>query len=87
MNSNLDDAITVRAIGSGRYRALYVPQTFALTPNLAHRLLQIEGISEAINGNTEIPANRREFLMERVQYWRKWVSTEGSRLIAGYFRE
>ena len=75
------DVITVKATGSGRYRAVHVPDTFATGPDLADRLPYIDDIAEAIDSNEDIQEERREFLKERIIYWRKWTSGSSRGLI------
>ena len=71
----IKDFITVKASGAGRYQAVNIPSTFATGPDLAVRLLHIDGVEEAIDRNEDIDKERREFLKERVSYWREWAST------------
>ena len=68
-------AVTVRAMGDGRYRAKYVPPVFDLGPTLAERLLMIDGLEEAIEQNPDISNERKMFLQQRIPYWKKWASS------------
>lgn len=74
----LYDAITVKPIGHGRFRALYVAPTFGFSPSKADRLLWIDGLSDAINDQPEIPDDRKRFLKQRLSYWTDWA-TRGAR--------
>ena len=70
-NVAMRDAITVKATGFGRYRAVWIPPVFRVGPFLSDRFLHIEGISEAIDQNMEISEERREFLKRRIVYWKE----------------
>ena len=74
------DAITAKAVGRGKYQALWVPPVFATGPGpvLANRLLHIEGIPEAIDRNPEIDEDRKDFLKQRIGYWKDQASSLGS---------
>ena len=87
VHAHFRDAITVKAIGSGRYRAIHVPATFGTGPELADRLPHIDGIAEAIDHNEDIEKERKEFLKERIIYWRRWASESSRGLIIGGHRE
>ena len=83
---SLMDAITVRATGHGRYKAVWIPEVFGLGPSSADRLLVVEGIPDAIDRNPNIAHERSVFLKERISYWQEWA--RGSRgLIGGSDRE
>ena len=71
----MSEAITVRAVGQGKYQALWVPPVFTTGPSLADRLLRIEGIPEAIDRNPEIDEDRKDFLKQRIGYWKEWASS------------
>jgi len=73
---NLEDAITVKLGSNARYRAISVPPTFKLGPNLAKRLCYIDGIDMAIENATMISSKRKTFLKRRIQYWRDWAGEE-----------
>ena len=72
------NAITVKSLGQGKYQAVWVPQSFTLGPEMAKRILNIEGISEAIGRNPEIGDDRKDFLKGRIDYWKQWASSAGS---------
>ena len=78
-DTSMRDAITVRAVGHGRFRALSVLPVFTTGPERADRLLHIEGVSEAINRNPEIDEDRRSFIQRRIGYWREWACSEGAK--------
>jgi hypothetical protein len=86
-DTDLRDAITVRAVGFGRYRVLAVPPTFSTGPSMADRLLHIDGFSDAIDKNLEIPEPRREFLKRRIPYWREWAAKGRLGIINSGLRE
>ena len=75
IDTRMKDAVTVRAMGDGRYRAKYVPPVFGLGPALAERLLVIDGLEEAIEQNPDISNERKMFLQQRIPYWKKWASS------------
>lgn len=75
VNPLMEDAITIKSVGQGKYEAVSIPSSFATGPDLANRLLHIEGMPEALDRNEEIDEERREFLKRRILYWKKWAST------------
>ncbi len=75
-DAELSQAITVRAI-PGQYGALHVLPTLTLTPLLADRLLSVTAMEDAIGGCWQMPPERREFLVSRLEYWREWAQQEG----------
>ena len=83
----MKDAITVKSTGSGKYQAVWVPPVFETGPVWAERFIHIEGIPEAIDQNGEIDKDRREFLKERITYWKKWASSPGVKLHGAADRE
>ena len=72
-NLALRDAITVRAAGYGRYRVTAVMPTIEMGPVLADRLPHLDNLEETIDVDTRIPQARRDFLQERIPYWRSWA--------------
>ena len=78
VDTSMLDAITVRAIGHGKYRAKRVLPVFGLRPGQADRLLWIDGIEEAIDENPDIAEERRAFLKRRIPYWKEWSTSLGS---------
>ena len=74
---DMRDAITVKAKGSGRYEAVWVPPVFELGPDLANRLLYVDGVPEAIDQNPEISDERKAFLKDRIPYWQEWARNPG----------
>ena len=87
IDTRIKDAVTVRATGDGRYHAKYVPPVFGLDPYLAERLLVIDGLEEAIEANPEISTERKEFLIQRIPYWKAWASSPRQGIIRGGDRE
>ena len=85
-NRHLIDAITVRATGSGRYEAIWVPEVFGLGSFSADRLRIVDGIPDAIDMNPNISPERKTFLKERIPYWKEW-STGARGTINGADRE
>ena len=75
VNLHMEDAITIKSVGPDKYEAVSVPSLFTTGPDLANRLLHIEGMSEALDRNEEIDEERREFLKGRILYWKEWAST------------
>jgi hypothetical protein len=72
----LANAITVKPLGSGRFRAIAVPPTFTLGPIDAERLVFVDGLDEAIACAEGISNERKAFLRERLPYWRQWAANE-----------
>ncbi len=75
----LSQAITVKATAPGQYEALHVLPTLTLSPILADRLLSVTTMEDAIADCWQMPPERREFLVSRLEYWREWARKEGSR--------
>ena len=75
----LSRAITVKPTAPGRYEALHVLPTLTLSPLLADRLLSVTAMEDAIADCWQMPPERREFLVSRLEYWREWARKEGSR--------
>ena len=73
----LSQAITVKATVPGRYEALHVLPTLTLSPLLADRLLSVTAMEDAIADCWQMPPERREFLVSRLEYWREWARQGG----------
>ena len=58
---------------NGAYRALAVPATMEIGPNVAEDFARIAAIPEAIQKNEWISEVRRRFLVERLPYWNSWA--------------
>jgi hypothetical protein len=86
VDKDLRDVITVRASSSGNYRAVAIPPTFTLGPAYADRLLRIRELDAAIR-KADIPSERVEFLLQRLEYWRDWASQGGGGVINSGDRE
>jgi hypothetical protein len=82
-DEKLQEAITVRASGSGRYRVISIPPVFTLSPQMADRLLQIDSLEEAIDDCGTLSLERKEFLKRRAAYWRQWIAEPGRKIIGG----
>ena len=63
----------IRAIGSGQYEAVYIPQSFRLGPKLADRLNVITNWESAFKQTPLISEDRRKFLISRIPYWQAWA--------------
>ena len=87
VNIHMEDAITVKSAGGGKYEAVYTPSLFATGPDLANRLIHVDGIAEALDLNEEINQERREFLKRRIIYWKKWASTSYKQVFQTGYRE
>ncbi len=72
----LSQAITVKATAPGQYEALHVLPTLTLSPLLADRLLSVTAMEDAIADCWQMPPERREFLVSRLEYWREWARQE-----------
>jgi hypothetical protein len=72
VDKDLQDTVTVRCIGAGQYKAIAIPPTFTLGPTFADRLLRIGELDVAIR-SANIAADRKEFLIRRLKYWRDWA--------------
>ena len=86
-DKSMEDAITIKATGFGRYEAVSIPPMFEIGPELSERLLHIDGITEAIDRNAEISQNGKEFLKRRIPYWKTWARSPGGNLYTANDRE
>jgi hypothetical protein len=59
------------SIRNGRPRALAIPPTFRLGPGNASEVAYLDGLREAIETNPLISEQRREFLLQRLPYWKE----------------
>jgi hypothetical protein len=80
-DGDITQALTVKAVGHGRYHAITVPPVFTTGPHLASRLVSIDGMGEAIDKTPNIPPDRKAFLKRRIPYWRNWASAPGTKVI------
>ena len=64
-------AITIRSTSSGQFESVWIPETFTLGPEFADSLHYVSGIETAIANNPNISDARRNFLVERVGYWKE----------------
>lgn len=69
----LHNAITVKATGNDRFRAIAVPPTFTLGPCDAERLSMIDELDSVIAATDSIASERRSFLLKRLPYWQAWA--------------
>ncbi len=60
-------------VRNGDFHALHVPATFQLGPMVAEEFAGIRNIDGAIELNEWISAERRRFLIERLEYWNNWA--------------
>ena len=86
-DKSMEDAITIKATGFGRYEAVSIPPVFEIGPEVSERLLHIDGIAEAIDRNPEISQNRKEFLKRRLPYWKAWARSPSGNLYSANDRE
>lgn len=66
------NAITVRLHrkhGLSTRQAVAIPPTFRFGPTLATSIARVHGLDAAIASNELIADDRREFLLERLEYW------------------
>lgn len=75
-DASMEDSITLKASGYGRYTAKWIPRVFDLGPGpLSSRLPFIKKIPDAIDRNSEICPERRKFLKERLPYWKNYANS------------
>ena len=77
VDPSLEAIITLRALGNGRFKAVWVPETFGTSAAIAKSLGHIEGLAEALDRNSHISHARRIFLKGRMEYWREWAASPG----------
>jgi hypothetical protein len=68
--------------GPQGYRALSVPAVFKWSPMIVEELMQIQNIPDAIRANDWIAPNRRDFLVERYEYWENWNRGDRGRMFS-----
>lgn len=82
-DSDSQHFVTVKAIGDGRFRVIAVPDTFGLSVANADLLASYEGLADAIGRNPNISASRRDFLLERADYWQTWSQSANHGIMGG----
>lgn len=75
--------ITVRRCARGVNRCLAVPPTLKFGPATAGLFGAIEGVDDAIRSNALMSSERKEFLIERLAYWRDWAACKQLRVTGG----
>lgn len=75
------NAVTVRAAGYGRYRVIGTMPTLELGPVMAERLPRLDHLEDIVVADSRIPQPRRDFLVERIAYWRQWARHPGGGII------
>jgi hypothetical protein len=65
-------AVCVR-VGVDGWRVETIPPTFTLGPYVAEALSPIGGWDVAIEASPLLDRTRKDFLLSRLTYWRKWV--------------
>lgn len=71
------DCFTVKVTEEG-YEAIEVMPTIEIRPSLAEYYELITGKDRAIKTNRYMSKERKKFLIERFQYWDKWIRTTKS---------
>jgi hypothetical protein len=84
---HVQEAVTVQAIGNGKFKVLWVPEVFGLDPHVANFLPCYVGLEEAIEQNPNISPERCAFLKERIGYWLDWVKSKKGGVTGGDFME
>jgi len=87
IDTSRKNAVTVSALGDGRYRAKYVSPVFELGPTLADRLHAIDGLEAAIEKNPDISNERKLFLQQRIPYWKDWAVSRPRGIDRAFDRE
>lgn len=78
-NPKLEAVITIRPLGGGRFEAVWVPETFGTSAEIADALPHIDGLAEAIDHNDRISGTRRAFLKTRIEHWQAWRAKPGGK--------
>ena len=86
-DKSMEDAITIKATGFGRYEAVSIPPVLEMGPELSERLLHVDGIPEAIDQQAEISLERKEFLKRRIPYWKAWARSPSGNVYSAHHRE
>jgi hypothetical protein len=87
-DTELEESITIRASGDGKYEAVCVPPLFHIRPTLADRLVSIARVDQALLTTPLISKARRDFLISRISYWQNWtMNGEGGTIVHNGDRE
>ncbi|MBE7506217.1 MAG: DUF4263 domain-containing protein [Planctomycetia bacterium] len=78
-NNSFSDMITAHVDPDGKFRAIAVPPTFTIGPMNADISAHIISLDEAINQSPSISSERKQFLCERLPYWKEWALKDGTR--------
>ncbi len=66
--------ISVRRVGTGRFRALHMPASAHLNPSDPDSWSKVEGRAEMVDRNPWISDERKRFLIEdRIPHWDDWA--------------
>lgn len=76
-------AITVKAVGNGKFKACGIMPTFRLGPNFAENLSILEDLEAVIELDSRIPTDRKRFLLDRLPYWKEWGQKSDRGIING----
>jgi hypothetical protein len=77
-NDNSQYLACVRIREKRKYELLTWPPVMKLSPWLAKDLLIWHGVEDAIRACVGISEERRQFLLNRVPYWRNWANSPDS---------
>lgn len=73
-DKNMRDAITIKLNCKSEYEAVHFPEVIQIGPNNCDMYIDIKHIDRAIMSNNSISAERKEFLINRIPYWKNWLS-------------
>ena len=60
-------------VRSGGFEVTEFPEYLMLSPGLAQAMHRFHGQTEAVERNQDIQPDRKAFLLERLEYWNRWV--------------
>jgi len=80
-DKNMRDAITVKLNENNEYEAVHFPEVIKIGPNNCDMYIDIIGVEKAIISNNNISDERKQFLINRIPYWKKWLSLKNRGII------
>jgi hypothetical protein len=80
------DDVTVRA-GKRGLRAMHVQPTLRLGPANSDGLLVMSGLDAAVKRSALLTDARKQFLLDRLPYWRAWERAPGLKVRPASYRE
>lgn len=87
LNSWSMDYVSCRKPTAHGYDVVHIPATLAWGPIHVEDFARMRGWDEAIEKCEHLPSDRRDFLLNRREYWFKWARDEAQRSVTSGERE